>query len=98
MHARVGVYQVRPGQLQQAVSVITETVAPAMRRQPGFQGILLLADEKASRIMSISTWDSEEAMRVAEGSGGYFQDALVRLGPLFIGSPVVEHYDVEVQA
>ena len=98
MHARVGQYHFKPDQFDQAVDLIRDTVAPAMRRQAGFKSVLLFTDVKASKVISISIWESEDAMRVSEGTGGYFQEALIKLAPLFIGSPVVEHYDVTVQA
>ena len=97
MHARVGQYHFKPDRFDEAVGLIRDSVAPAMRQQAGFKGILLFADAKASKVMSISIWESEDAMKVSEGSGGYFQEALIKLAPLFMGSPVVEHYDVSVQ-
>lgn len=90
-------YQCHPDHLDEALRVMREQVAPTMRQQPGFQKILLLAEAKSSRIMSISVWESEEAMRAGERGGGYFQEALSRLAPFFIGSSVVEHYDVTVE-
>lgn len=90
-------YQCRPGQLDEALAVIRDNVAPTMRQQPGFKKILLLAAAESSRILSISVWESEEAMRAGERSDGYFQEALSRLAPFFIGSSIVEHYDVTVQ-
>ena len=97
MHARVGQYHFKPDRFHEAVSLIRDSVAPAMRRQAGFKGVLLFTDAKASKVMSLSIWESEDAMTVSEGSGGYFQEALLKLAPLFLGSPVVEHYDVTVQ-
>lgn len=98
MHARVGLYSIRPGQLDEAVGIVRQTIQPAMQRQAGYQGLLLLTDEQASKMLSISTWESEDAMKAGEGSGGYFQEALTRLSPLFLGSPIIEHYDVSVRA
>jgi heme-degrading monooxygenase HmoA len=98
MHARVALYSIQPGQLTEAVRIVREKVESAMRRQAGFQRVLLMTDEKASKMMSISIWDSEEAMRTGESGGGYFQEALVLLSPLFLGSPIIEHYDVSVRA
>ena len=98
MHARVGLYHFKPDQLDQALSIIRDSVVPTMKRQAGFKRVWLMTDPRTSRALSISLWESEDAMHVSEGSGGYFQDALIKLAPLFIGSPVVEHYDVSVQA
>jgi heme-degrading monooxygenase HmoA len=94
MHARVGQFHFIPDHFSEAIRLIREEITPEMRRQAGFKSVLVVTDEKKSKTVSISIWESEEAMRAGERTGGYFQDALMKLAPLFIGSPVIEHYDV----
>jgi heme-degrading monooxygenase HmoA len=97
MHARVGQYHFVPEQFAEVVRIMREELTPAVRDQPGYRGMLLLADEKTSKAVSISIWESEAAMRASEGSDGYFQESMKRLSAFFQGSAVVEHYDVSAQ-
>ncbi len=98
MHARVGIYSFKPDLFREAVNLMRDQVAPAMRGHGGYKGVYLLTDEPSCRVMSISLWESEDAMHNAEGTGGYFQEALIRLANYFAGTPVVEHYDVGLRS
>ena len=44
MHARVTTVQVKPGRLDDFISIFQEFTIPAAAKQRGFEGALLLAD------------------------------------------------------
>jgi len=68
MHARVTVVQGPPGGLEKGQALFERTMVPALRELPGFAGVVLLVDRESGRGSSISTWDSEEAMRGADAT------------------------------
>jgi len=96
MHARVGQFHFSPDRFSEAIRLIRDEVTPRMRGEAGFRRSLVAADERKSKVVSISIWDSEEAMRASERPDGYFPEAMMKLAPLFIGSPVIEHYEVSL--
>jgi heme-degrading monooxygenase HmoA len=65
MHARVGVFQMTPDEVDAGVEYGRETLSE-MTEMEGFRGNLALVDREAGRITSITLWESEEAMRTSE--------------------------------
>jgi heme-degrading monooxygenase HmoA len=43
-----------------------EKVLPALRRLEGFEGLLVLANHQNDKILVVTLWESEEAMRGSE--------------------------------
>ncbi len=44
----------------------TEKVLPQLKRLDGFEGSLVLANRRSGEIVTVTLWESEEAMRVTE--------------------------------
>ena len=65
MHARVSVFQMKPGEVDAGVEYGRGTIAPMMEME-GFRGNLALVDREAGRITSITLWESDLAMRTSE--------------------------------
>ena len=65
MHARVSVFQMKPGEVDAGVEYGRGTT-PQMMEMKGFRGNLALVDREAGRITSITLWESEEAMTTSE--------------------------------
>jgi heme-degrading monooxygenase HmoA len=66
MLARVSTYEGPPDRLQGGISHVRERILPAARNIAGFSGILLLADHETGKALSITLWESEQAMRESE--------------------------------
>ncbi len=67
MHARLISFSgADPGQREDAVKTIRETVIPTLRGYDGFSGYIALYDEQNSRAKAVLLWDSAEAADAAE--------------------------------
>ncbi len=73
MFARITTYEGRPERVGEFRRAIVEHVLPALRRLPGFQGVLLLADHHSGKVLGIALWESEEAMGTSEESAYWFR-------------------------
>ena len=70
MYARVGVYTIKPGQLEEVVRKVEAEQVPIIRQQPGFVAYELIRTG-ADRCVTISRWGSEaeaEASRAVAGA------------------------------
>ena len=95
MHARVILGKVRHGKQDEAIRIYKELVAPAAEEQKGFKSMNLLTDPDTHKFISITFWETEKDM-VAGESGGYLQEQLNKIAPLFVGPPSIQHYVVSV--
>ena len=59
MYARVTFAEAPPGQLDETVGLVRETLYPALKEQPGFKGALLLANSDTRKIIGITMWETE---------------------------------------
>lgn len=66
MYARVSVFKGSGEEFDDATRNAKDNVLPALRRMEGFAGALILADRSTGRSMSVTLWDSEEALRSSE--------------------------------
>jgi hypothetical protein len=67
MYARVSSYEGgAPESLEESVRRGREDVVPAARELEGFAGAIALLDRRTGRHMTISLWDTEEAMLASE--------------------------------
>jgi len=82
-----------PGLLQ-----FCEERLPDFRETPGFNGLYLLADRQAGRIMTIALWDSEEDLRRNDAARGarVRREASSDLG--IASPPPVDIYEVVLRA
>lgn len=95
MFARVISVRVRHGSADEVARVYRERVVPAARSQPGFKGAVLLANQGTDKIISITFWESREALEAGE-AGGYLVTQFARLADYAAGSPVRENFEVKV--
>ena len=70
MHARVSTYQGPPNVTQEQVDEADrydrENVLPAARQMEGFKGAIALLDRQSGKALSVTLWESEQAMRASE--------------------------------
>jgi heme-degrading monooxygenase HmoA len=67
MHARVSSYQSPPEQLTDAaVDYTRANLLPRVFEMEGNRGAIFLMDRETGKTMTITLWDSEEAMRASE--------------------------------
>jgi heme-degrading monooxygenase HmoA len=70
VHARVTTYEGQAGLSDEQVQEITrrteETVLPTVRQMGGYKGVFSLMDRGTGKALSLTLWESEEAMRASE--------------------------------
>jgi heme-degrading monooxygenase HmoA len=67
MFARVSSYQFSADQADQAVQAFTTAINP-LRQLDGAKGAHFLLDRSSGRALTITLWESEEALRASEGA------------------------------
>ena len=92
MHGRVTIIQGPPESADDFVRVVSEQVLPAARQMGGFKGILSLLDRRTGKGLSVTLWESEEAMRESEEAANRLRDDASRAAGGDIVS--VERYEV----
>ncbi len=96
MFARVLNGIVQPGKMDELVSLVNDQLGPRVSQRSGSKGILLLVDEGTRRAISISLWDSKEAMMDAE-TGSFLNDQLSQVLPLLEESPSNRNFRVSAR-
>ena len=66
MHARLTRFEGSPERIDDAVRQSQDVWLPKLRAIDGFQGVNTLADRSTGTIVSITYWESEDAMRASE--------------------------------
>ena len=68
MFARITTFEGRPERVAEFRLAMEEHVLPALRRLPGFQGVLFLADRESGKVLGVALWETEESMQASEES------------------------------
>jgi heme-degrading monooxygenase HmoA len=71
--ARISTYDGGPERVGEFRHAMVEHVLPALRRLPGFQGVLFLADHQSGKVLGVALWETEESMGASEESAYWFR-------------------------
>ena len=79
-------------EIEAAVALAREEILPVERQMSGFRGLILLSDEEAGKLVSLSLWESEELMHQSEESARI----ITRLAAQTLGGKrrSIEQFDV----
>ena len=66
MFARVTTYRGDPGQIDEGLNYARESILPRVQQLDGFEGVYYLVDRESGKALTITLWESEEAMRASE--------------------------------
>jgi heme-degrading monooxygenase HmoA len=66
MFARIGTWHGSPEDLENWVARASEVVKPKVQHQPGLAAAYWLVDREGGKGLTITFWESEEAMRASE--------------------------------
>jgi heme-degrading monooxygenase HmoA len=92
MFARVSTYEGTPGQ-EEAVRQAVEGMGGQVRAMAGFQRAYFLVDRSSGKGMSITLWESEQAMQSSASAVTPLRSQLTQaLGAT--GQPTVSSYEV----
>lgn len=92
MYARVITFSGQPNKLQDGVRKVEETIT-TLKRNPGFQDVYCLTDQKTGNCMIVALWESEKELQNASDAVQPVRDEVMRA----FGSteqPKLEVYEV----
>lgn len=95
--ARVITLPVPQEHVDPALAIYEEEYLPLLKQQPGFQGVMWLANRSQGTGLGVSLWTSREQMQAADQAGGFFPDVLSRLAAYFSAPTEMGYYDINVQ-
>jgi heme-degrading monooxygenase HmoA len=92
MYGRITRLEGSPDQIDEGMEYVRGTILPAARELDGFRGIVSLTDRASGKGLTITFWETEEAMRASEERANQMRDeAASALGGSIAG---VERYEV----
>jgi heme-degrading monooxygenase HmoA len=93
MHARMSIFEGPPEKIDESLRQAREVVLPQAREgDPGFEGIIALTDRQSGKMVGITFWESEEAMRATEEGADQLREESAEAGGGKIAG--VERYEV----
>ena len=94
MYARVTTGELAPDQMEDFEKMVRDQVIPRARELRGFKGGYWLADRDGGRVMGITLFESEEALRASEEQANRIREESSRSAglevPSFVSYEVVE--------
>ncbi len=94
-YARTGTGVVQDGKLDEVISLLRDTNYPAYASQQGFKGAMLLTQSGTGKSVSITLWETEAGTRASDAQNQERRQAARQAQD---NPPVVEYYEVSVQA
>ncbi len=93
MHARMSIFEGPPDKIDESVRYAREVVLPqAKEADLGFKGIIALTDRQGGKMVGITFWESEEAMRASEEAANRLREESAEAGGGTVAG--VERYEV----
>lgn len=89
MFARVMHVQSKPGKLEEIADLFQASVLPVLKQQDGFISSVLLTDPTCGKGMSITIWQTEDALKASAGNG-FLMEQIRKVAPLLEAPPVTE--------
>jgi heme-degrading monooxygenase HmoA len=94
--ARVSTFTGTSDEVDEAISQVREDVLPRVEQLDGYKGAYLLVDRQNGKSLSVTLWESEEAMRASEEAANTLRSEVAdALGTQMVG---VERYEVALAA
>jgi heme-degrading monooxygenase HmoA len=94
MYARVISSQLISGKTDDAVSVWSDKVAPAIKQAKGFKGAYLVGDRGTGKGVTITLWETKED---ADAMNAALPQTMALFDGLFAVQPSLETYEVLLQ-
>jgi heme-degrading monooxygenase HmoA len=96
VYARITTFEAQTGKLPEALEVLEQEIAPAVRAQPGYEGMTVFSDPATSKGMVITYWSSEADIAALEARG--FWESQVARGIFLIAAvPQRQTFDVALR-
>ena len=94
MHARVSTIQGSPGKVDDVTRQTQEQTLPQLQKMEGFKGFVALGDRQSGKMLGVSFWESEEALRATEGAASSVRSEAAETADGIVAG--VEEYEVLV--
>jgi heme-degrading monooxygenase HmoA len=94
MHARVTTIQGAPGKVDDVARQVQEQTLPKLQKLEGFKGFVALGDRQSGKLLGVSFWESEEALRANEQAVSDVRSAAAETADGIVAG--VEEYEVLV--
>ena len=91
MYARVVTIQYQPGKLDEGLHIVRESILPEIKQQAGVQGLTLLLDRSANKMVAISLWQTEADLQADMPNS---PARVAKTSSLVAAAPLVETYEV----
>jgi hypothetical protein len=95
MHARVTISETDPDKVDLALQVINDDIIPAAKQIPGLKGAYWLGDRVTGKGVTITLFESEEALKNSEETGKQLRSEAAKKIGLTIQS--IDRYEVLAQ-
>src|SRR5215210_1753898 len=93
MHARMSIFEGPPEKMDEGVRHAREVILPkAKEMDPGFKGIIALTDRQSGKMVGITFWESEDAVRASEEGANRLREESAEAGGGTVAG--VERYEV----
>jgi heme-degrading monooxygenase HmoA len=94
MFARVSTYQGSPERTDEGIRLAREIILPRLHQLDGYEGAYYLVYRQSGRAISITLWESEEAMRASEEEANHLRSESAGAASATVES--VERYEVAI--
>ena len=94
MHARITTIEGLPDKLDDATRHVRENTLPQLRQMDGFQGFVALGDRQSGRLLGVTFWENEEALRATEEAASSVRSGVAEAAGGTVAG--VEQYEVIV--
>lgn len=98
MYARMTRTPISAYRMDEAISLARDSTLPAASQQAGFKGYLMLVDRSAGMAITITFWQDENDREISGPGSAYYKDSIAKMVPLLTGAPIVEDFEVALQA
>ena len=94
MHVRVSTIQGAPGKVDDVARQAQEQTLPQLQKLEGFKGFVVLGDRQSGKMLGVSFWESEEALRASDEAASSVRSAAAETADGIVAG--VEEYEVLV--
>ena len=95
MYAQVTAVVLQPGHVEDAISIVRDSILPAAREAKGFSEAYLFVDREANEGLAVSLWESKADVEAVVASGIY-QEQVAKLAPVLAAPPERRVYEVVI--
>ncbi len=94
MHARLTTIEGAPDRMDEATHHVQEQTLPQLQQMDGFKGFVALGDRNTGKLLGVTFWEDEEALRATEQEASGVRSGAAEA----VGGTVasVEQYEVVV--